>query len=58
MVNDLNDNCHTSAKISIKDSKPSSLTHVTDNPLEDLSNSHDQTKHTTNPTGIASPPPF
>ena len=37
---------------------PSPLTHVTDNPLDDFSNSDDQTNHIIDPTGNTSPLPF
>ena len=47
-------NAITNPKLAIKDFKSSSLTHATDNSLNDFSNSDDQTNHITNPTGITS----
>ena len=44
MVNDLNDNHQKRPKFTIKDSKFTRLTHVADNPLDDVSNSDDQIK--------------
>ena len=58
MVNDLNDNHPNRPKLIIKGSKSSPLTHVIEKPLDDLSNSDDQTDRSTNPTGITSPPPI
>ena len=58
MVNDLNDNYHNKPKIALENSNSTALTQVTDNPLDDVSNSDDQTHNTSNPTGIISPPPF
>ena len=58
MVNDLNDTRHHKTKIALKGSKSSPMTHVIDNPLDDFSNSDDQTNHITTPTDITSPPPF
>ena len=34
------------------------MTHVIDNPLDDFSNSDDQTNHIATPTGFTPPPPF
>ena len=54
MVNDLSDTNHKKPKIALRNSK--SLTHLTDNPLEDFSDS--QTNSINNPTGFTFPPPF
>ena len=54
MVNDLNDTHHEKPKSAIKGSKSSPLTHVIDDPLDEFSNSDDQTNHITTPTGITS----
>ena len=56
MVNDLNDTFHHKPKLPPKGSKSSPMTHVIDNPLDDFSNSDDQTSHIT--IGITSSPPF
>ena len=58
MENDLNDNHHHKPKLALKGSKSPAITHVIDNPLDDFSNSDDQTNPITTPTGITSPPPF
>ena len=57
MVNDLNDNRHKKPKLALKGSK-SSVTHSTDNPLDESSNSDDPINNTHNTTGFISPPPF
>ena len=58
MVNDLNDNHHIKPRFALTKSKSTPLTHVTDNPLNELSNADAPTNNTPNPTGILSPPPF
>ena len=58
MVNVLNDNHHKKPKLAIQFSKSSPLTRVTDNPLDDFTNSDDQTNSNTNPTVLTSPPLF
>ena len=54
MVNDLSDTHHQKPKLALQTSK--SLTHLTDNPLEDFSDN--PINSINNPTGITSPPPF
>ena len=54
MVNDLTDTHHKKPKLALQTSK--SLTHMTDNPLDDFC--ENQTNPISNPTGITSPPPF
>ena len=58
MVNDLRDNHHNKPELTLKQSKSSPLTHITDNPSDEFSNSDDLTNNTPNPTGFISPPPF
>ena len=54
MVNDLTDTHHHKPKLALRGSKSSPMTHVIDNPLDDFSNSDDQTNHITTPTGNTS----
>ena len=54
MVNDLTDTNHNKPNLALQTSK--SLTHLTDNPLEDFSDN--QTNSINNRTGIFSPPRF
>ena len=42
MLNYLNDIHHEKPKLAIKGSKPSPITHVIDNPLDEFSNSDDK----------------
>ena len=59
MMNDPNDTHHHKPKLAIKSSKPSLMTNVFDNPLDDFSKFCDQTNHitpTTPQSGITSPP--
>ena len=58
MVFDLHDTHHKKPKLAIKDSKSLPMAHITDNPLDDFSNSDDQANHLSDPTGIISPPLF
>ena len=58
IVNDLNDTHHHKPKLALKISKSSPMPHLNDNPLDDFSNSDDQTNHNTTPTGITTPPTF
>ena len=58
MVNDLNETLHNKPKTALKDSKFSTMTHLTDNPPDDFSHSENQTNQINNTTGITSPPPF
>ena len=41
MVKDLNDSHHNKPKLALKNSKSTPLTRVTENPLDDTSNSDD-----------------
>ena len=54
MVNDLNDTHHKKPSLALQTSK--SLTHTTDNPLEDFCDN--QTKSINNPTGNTFSPPY
>ena len=56
MVNELHDTHHKRPNMAIESSKLPPLTHLIDNPLNDFSNSDDQTNHPPEPTGIFSPP--
>ena len=56
VVNVLNDNHHEKPRFALKNSKSTSLTHVTDSPSDELSNADDPTSITPNQTGIISTP--
>ena len=55
MVIDLNDTHNHRPKLALKSSKSSPVTHVIDNPLDDFSDSDEQTNHITTPTGNTLP---
>ena len=58
MVNDPNDTHHNQPNLALKSSTSLPMTHVIDNPLDDFSNSDDQTNHIITPTGNTPPPPL
>ena len=58
MVIDLCDNHHNKPKLALENSNSTALTQVIDTPLDDVSNSDDQTHITSYPTGNISQPPF